>query len=74
MCSHAHFQLCHFTDLTLQQSVVQLCFVTPMTEQYLVVVQEGFALHELIVLAEAVVEEVADAGVVGQHEPTHPVR
>lgn len=45
-----------------------------MTGQYLVVVQEGFALHELVVLAEAVIKEVADAGVVGQHEPTHPVR
>lgn len=40
----------------------------------LVVVQEGLALHELVILAEAVVEEVADAGVVGQHQPAHPVR
>jgi len=25
-------------------------------------------------LAEAVVEKVADAGVIGQHQPTHSVR
>lgn len=43
-------------------------------ETHLVVVQEGLALHELVVLTEAVVEQVADAGVVGQHQPTHPVR
>lgn len=41
---------------------------------YLVVVQEGLALHELVVLAEAVVEQVADAGVVCQHEPAHTMR
>lgn len=32
---------------------------------HLVVVQEGLALHELVVLTEAVVEQVTDAGVVG---------
>ena len=42
-------------------------------DDYLVVVQEGLALHEFVVLAEAMVEQVADTGVVGQHQPTHPV-
>ena len=74
MSSHAQSLQCHVTDSTLQQCVVRLWFGRPMTEQYLVVVQEGLALHELVVLAEAVVEEVADAGVVGQHEPAHSVR
>ncbi len=40
---------------------------------YLVVVKESLALHELVILAQAVVEEVADAGVVGQHQSAHPV-
>ena len=73
-CSHAQSQQCHITESTLQQFVVQLWFGRPTTEQYLVVVQEGLALHELVILAEAVIEEVADTGVVGQHEPAHSVR
>ena len=34
---------------------------------HLVVVQESLALHELVILTQAVVEEVTDAGVIGQH-------
>jgi hypothetical protein len=40
----------------------------------LVVLKEGLALHEAVVLGQAAVEEVADAGVVGQHQPAHAVR
>lgn len=38
-----------------------------------VLVQEGFALHEHVVLAETAIEKVADAGVVGNHQSTHSV-
>ena len=37
----------------------------------LVVVQEGLALHELVELHQGAVEQVADRGVVGQHEAAH---
>ena len=43
-------------------------------EAHLVVIQESLALHELVILTQAVVEEVANAGVVGQHQTTHPMR
>ena len=42
-------------------------------QAHLVVVQEGLALHELVVLVDASVEEVTDGCVVGQHEPAHTV-
>ena len=41
---------------------------------HLVVVEEGLALHQLVILANALVEEVADGGVVCQHQSAHPVR
>ena len=42
-------------------------------EAYPVFVQEGFSLHEHVILAEAAIEEVTDACVVGYHEPAHTV-
>jgi hypothetical protein len=36
-----------------------------------VVVQEGLLLHQLLVLADAAAEKVADAGVARQHQPAH---
>ena len=40
-------------------------------QAHLVVVKERLALHELVVLVDAAVEEMADGGVVGQHEAAH---
>ena len=42
-------------------------------QAYPVLVQEGFALHEHVILAEAAIEEVTNAGVVGYHEPADTV-
>ena len=53
------------------------CTEVPPTERQqicmadLVVVQEGLALHELVKLHQGAVEQVADGGVVGQHEAAH---
>lgn len=41
---------------------------------HLVVVHERVALEQLVKLAERAVEQVADGGVVGQHQPAHTVR
>ena len=39
-----------------------------------ILVKEGLALHQHVVLTEGAIEEVPDAGVVGHHEPAHAVR
>jgi hypothetical protein len=36
-----------------------------------VIVQEGLLLHQLLILADAAAEQVADAGVARQHQPAH---
>ena len=45
----------------------------PATCPHLVVLHKGVALEQLVKLAEGAVEEVADGGVVGQHQPAHAV-
>ena len=63
-----------FMSLSHQVTGTAAASMRMRSRSNLVVIEECFALHELVVLAEAVVEEVSDAGVVGQHEPTHTMR
>lgn len=59
---------------SMHDNKTNYCRSNSKRKKYLVVIQKSLALHEFVVLAEAVVEQVADAGVVGQHQPAHSVR